>query len=337
MPFSLIMTVLFGLIGIAVLLVAKATQKSAAKVRLDRAENPNSYRSSSSEPEEMPTWSAYPFLILALLFFIFAVIAIVPTRSIGVVTSFNRPVDTYSNGLHLKAPWEKVKTLDGTIQTNNRTGSDGNPTGDEDEDGDRRSCTDIRIGNGSTACVDNSVRWRIKLEAGQRLYQDYPEGMEAITDSLVARQLKSALNEVLGSYNPLDVIKDKSGEVTVAPDLKTFGDDVEIKLRERVGRDVEIQDVIIPIIRLDKTTQSKINSYQAEVANTRIAEQREATTKAQARANNNLRESVNNEPNVLVAQCMDTLQEMVKHNQTIPIGFSCWPGGSATSVVLPKN
>lgn len=108
-------------------------------------------------------------------------------------------------------------------------------------------------------------------------------------------------------------------------------------LSGRVGRDVEIQSVILPLIRFDRQTQSKINAYQAEVANTRIAQQREQTTKAQARANRNMAGSISKDPHVLVSQCMEPWAEMVKDKQNVPIGFSCWPGGSATSVVVPKG
>lgn len=302
MPLDLILSIVFAILA----LVAWLSLRSFKKHNPDDPEIPS------------PKW-AISLLVIAALFFVFAITAIVPTREIGIVTSFGRPVDSLPNGLHFKAPWEKVHNLDGTIQTDSHTGT--------------KHCTDIRIGNESTACVDNSIRWRIRLEAGQRLYQDYRE-MENIRDSLVTRELKAALNEVLADYNPLEQIK---ADAQGAPDLNAFSDAVRADLSRRVGEDVEIKSVIVPIIRFDRQTQSKINAYQAEVANTRIAEQREQTAKAQARANENLKESVSKEPNVLVAQCLDILTEMVKEGQTVPIGFSCWPGGSATSVVLPKN
>ena len=34
---------------------------------------------------------------------------------------------------------------------------------------------------------------------------------------------------------------------------------------------------------------------------------------------------------------MDTLAQMVDEGQKVPIGFSCWPGGSPGSVVLSKG
>ena len=260
---------------------------------------------------------------LAVLFFVLSLFTVVPTRDIGIVTSFGKPVGNLDNGIHVKLPWEKVKTLDGAIQTDSYLERNGN------------DCTDIRIGNESTACVDNSIRWRIRLRAGETLYQDYRD-MDNIRRSLVTRELTAALNEVLSDYNPLSQIQDDSANPAGA-NLNEFSRQVADKLRQQVGDQIEVINVIIPLIHFDKPTQSKINLYQAEVANTRIAQQREKTAAAQARANDRLKSSVSNNPNVLVSQCLDTLNEMVKENQKVPIGFSCWPGGSATSVVLPKS
>src|SRR5690606_22507359 len=140
--------------------------------------------------------------------------------------------------------------------------------------------------------------------------------------------------------DPLASVKEgvaADGAMTSAGvDLNAYSNLVHEALSKRVGEDVEVLSVILPIIRFDQQTQEKINAYQAEVANTRIAEQREATAKAQAQANKNLAGSVSRDPNVLVSKCLDTLEEMVKAGQEVPIGFSCWPGGSGTSVVLPR-
>jgi regulator of protease activity HflC (stomatin/prohibitin superfamily) len=306
MPGTLVTTIFFSAVAIATYFGARAFFGSAGQ--------------SEEARSRLPLRLTWIPLGLAAFFFLFSVVTIVPTREIGIVTAFGKPVRSLSNGLHIKLPWEDVHQLDGTIQTDNHT----TPV----------HCTDIRIGNESTACIDNTIRWRIKLSAGQRLYQDYRE-MDNIRDSLVTRELKAALNEVLSDYNPLEQIK--ADNESAKPDLNAFARSVQEGLSRRVGGDIEIESVILPIIRFDKQTQSKINAYQAEVANTRIAEQREQTAQAQARANRNLAGSISKDPNVLVAQCMDTLAEMVKESQKVPIGFSCWPGGSSSSVVLPKG
>ncbi|WP_246119744.1 SPFH domain-containing protein [Aeromicrobium flavum] len=278
-----------------------------------------------SKPSGPATGSAVVLGLLALVIAVLSMTAIVPTREIGVVTSFGRPIDVWSNGLHVKAPWQKVNKLDGTIQTDNFTGAD--------------RAIDIRIGNGSTSGVDATIRWRIRLDAGKELYQDYRQ-MENIRDSLVTRELKAALNEVLGDYDPLVSVKAGIGSdgatTSAGVDLNAYSQQVHEALSKRVGEDVEVLSVILPIIRFDQQTQEKINAYQAEVANTRIAEQREATAKAQAQANKNLAGSVSRDPNVLVSKCLDALEEMVKAGQNVPIGFSCWPGSGGTSVVVPQ-
>lgn len=182
------------------------------------------------------------------------------------------------------------------------------------------------------ACVDNTIRWRIKPAAGDTLFQDYHD-MDNIQDSLVTRELKAALNGVLHDYNPLNQIANNQEGAT--PDLNLFGNAVAELMRSEIGTQIDVINVIIPIIRFDASTQQKLNAYQAEVANTRIAEQKEKTSLAQSRANNNLSASVSDNPNVLVSKCFDILDEMVRNNKQIPAGFSCWPGGGS-AVVVPS-
>jgi regulator of protease activity HflC (stomatin/prohibitin superfamily) len=317
--FTIVVIVLCLLIAVGMAIFLPGSRTVTTKNRYDEI--------STEKVKGLRIWSLVP-LALAFLVFIFSIFTIVPTREIGVVTSFGRPVKTLPNGLHAVKPWEAVHNLDGTIQTNNHVKKT-KATKDLVTDG----CTSIRIGNESTACVDNTIRWRIKLEAGQRLYRDYRE-MENITDSLVTRELKAALNEVLSNYNPLDQIKDDSKG---AADLNEFSRQVTNVLRKLVGSDIEIMSVILPIIHFDLNTQRKLNSYQAQVAETKIAQQRNATNKAQAQANDALKQSVSNDPNVLVAKCFEILDDMVHAKMTPPIGFSCWQTGGATSVVVPRG
>lgn len=246
-----------------------------------------------------------------------ASISIVSTKSVGVVTEFGSPAGTLQNGWNWKLPWQDVTELDGSIQTDKYAKKDD-------------SCTDVRIGNGSTACVDNSIRWRIVQEQGDSLYRDYRE-FDTIRDSLVTRELKAALGEIFSSYDPLGT------EVQGGKDasLDSLSNKATERLRAKIGAQAEILNVSIPLIHYDQGTQDKINAYQAEVANTRIAEQRQKTSEAAATANKNLSASVSNDPNVLVSKCLDTLDDMVRANQSVPAGFSCWPG-SGSALVVPS-
>jgi len=264
-------------------------------------------------------------LSLGIFCLVLSSLTVVGTRRIGVVTSFGRPTDTLSNGIHLKWPWEKVPELDGSIQTDSHSGG-----AESDED----PCTDIRIGNESTACVDNTIRWRITEGEGDQLYRDY-RGMDNIRDSLVTRELNAALNRVLGDFNPLDAVSEDGASATAnLDDLATAVTEV---MRERVEGRIDVLSITLPLIRYDRGTQERLNAYQAEIANTRIAEQERQTVHQQALANEELADSVSNDPNVLVSRCLDTFADMVEAGQEIPAGFSCWPGSQSALVVPSTN
>jgi regulator of protease activity HflC (stomatin/prohibitin superfamily) len=242
---------------------------------------------------------------LTVLVLVLGSTTVVSTRNIGVVTTFGRPSGTLSNGLHLKAPWQNVTEMNGTIQIDNHTGE---------------SATTVRLGNNSTAYVDNSVRWRIQPAAADELFLDYRE-FDNVRDNLVTRELRAALNEVFADFDPL------APENSEGANVQALGDDVANKLRGKVGSQVEILNVIVPLVNYDEATQSRINALNVEKANTRVAEQRAKTAEAEARANEILAASVSDNPNVLVSKCLDAARE----GNISPLG--CWPGTSAVPTV----
>jgi regulator of protease activity HflC (stomatin/prohibitin superfamily) len=106
--------------------------------------------------------------------------------------------------------------------------------------------------------------------------------------------------------------------------------------RSNGAEQVQVVSVTINFLDLASNTQEKINEFQKEIGATRVAEQHEQTTEAQARANRNLSKSVSKDPNVLVSKCFDTVEEAVKANYRLPAGFSCWNGGGG-AVVVPSG
>ncbi len=242
---------------------------------------------------------------LAIFVLILGSTTIVSTRNIGVVTTFGRPGATLSNGLHIKAPWQSVTEMNGTIQIDNHTGE---------------AATTVRLGNNSTANVDNSVRWRIQPAAADELFLDYRE-FDNVRDNLVTRELKAALNEVFSDFDPL------APENSEGANVQALGDQVAEKLRTKVGGQIEIINVIVPLVNYDQATQDRINALNVEKANTRVAEQRAKTAEAEARANGILAASVTNDPNVLVSKCLDAAREA----HISPLG--CWPNTTVVPTV----
>jgi regulator of protease activity HflC (stomatin/prohibitin superfamily) len=243
--------------------------------------------------------------LLTLIVLILGSTTIVSTRNIGVITTFGRPGGTLGNGLHMKAPWQKVTEMNGTIQIDNHTGE---------------MATTVRLGNNSTANVDNSVRWRILPAAADELFLDYRE-FDNVRDNLVTREQRAALNEVFSNFDPL------APENTDGANVQALGDDVAEKLRAKVGDQIEIINVIVPLVNYDQATQDRINALNVEKANTRIAEQRAKTAEAEARANEILAGSVSDNPNVLVSKCLDAAREA----GISPLG--CWPNTTAVPTV----
>jgi regulator of protease activity HflC (stomatin/prohibitin superfamily) len=243
--------------------------------------------------------------VIALFVLILGSTTIVSARNVGVVTTFGRPGGTLSNGLHWKAPWQSVTEMNGTIQIDNHTGE---------------NATTVRLGNNSTAFVDNSVRWRIQPAAADELFLDYRD-FENVRDNLVTRELRAALNEVFADFDPL------APENVEGANVQALGDKVAEKLRAKVGGQIEILNVIVPLVNYDNATQERINALNVEKANTRIAEQRAKTAAAEAKANEILAASVSNDPNVLVSKCLDAAREA----GISPLG--CWPNTSVVPTV----
>ena len=322
MPLMFILAIFVALFSIGAAIWMSIEKKKYEKHLAETRED--TYTRTYGGYVDMRVSASVTFLVafgLLVILVIMNCLTIVGTRRIGVVTEFGRPVDSLSNGIHFKLPWQRVSELDGAIQTDSHAG---NSKDDEDP------CTDIRIGNESTACVDNTIRWRIVEAEGDQLYRDYRD-MDNIRESLVTRELNAALNQVLGDFNPLDAVSEDG--VAANANLDDLATQATKRMRGRVEGKIEVLSITIPLIRYDRGTQERLNAYQAEIANTRIAEQRGKTATAQARANEALSESVSNDPNVLVSRCLDTLAEMVEAGQTVPAGFTCWPGGQSAIVV----
>jgi regulator of protease activity HflC (stomatin/prohibitin superfamily) len=311
---SLLFIVITGILAVVAVAVGKgksSTSKSDAKVTIAFALVAGAF---------------------AILFMFLSSFTMVGTKDVGVVTSFGKTSGELSNGLHFIAPWEQVTSLDAAIQTDNHTGN---------------TCISVRIANQQTACVDVSIRWRIRPKHADELYQNYHSFIN-LQDSLVTRELTSAVNNQLATYNPLNSVNlgtPSQGE-TPNPSLADVALSVTKQMRSEIGSQIEVLNTIIPIITFDPETQSRINQLQQQIALTRIAEQQIVTNTAQAQANNALARSVDTNTNVLVAQCLNILSTMVKNGQSVPVGFSCWPGsgsvggvivnGSATSTATGK-
>lgn len=273
-------------------------------------------------------------VLVGALCILMSCFAIVGTRNVGVPTVFGKPTEeTYSAGLNFKAPWVSVTDIDATVQV-------------EEYNGD--SCIYVKIGDGGSACVSLAYRWRINPDAADEVYEDYRnsdlEINDAVRKALVSTNIKAAINEVLGTYNPLDGAELtanmtpeelSNAQINVVPDYQQLNADIQDNLETKlddVGGLVDVQSITVSYIKLPDGTQQRIDAFNQAVQETKIALQEVATKNAQADGNRVLAESLQ-DPNVLVSKCLDALAD---GSFTAPAGFSCWPGNNG-SVVIPAT
>lgn len=225
-------------------------------------------------------------MIAALIVTLFASTAIVPPRTVGVKVALGKPVGSVGNGFHFKAPWTSVEKMDASIQNDVYNGD--------------KTIT-VRLGNNTEAEADASIRWQLKQDNIEQLFLDY-KTFDNIRDNLVTRNFRAAMNEAFASYDPLATVESANNS-GADKDLPGIAEKVKDALQSKLGDDIIIHEVTIPLVNFDEATQSRINELQAETARTRIANQKQETADAEAKANKILEDSVT--PEVLSSKCLD--------------------------------
>ena len=272
-------------------------------------------------------------LVLAIFFILISTLTVVGTRNSGVVSVFNKPTgETLPAGLHMKLPWEKVTDIDASIKVVEYFGDD---------------AIQVKIADGGDAKISVSYRWRINPDAADKVFQDYRNSdldiEDAIRKALVSTNVKSAINEEFGKYDPLSGANLENltpeqlatAEINVVPDYEAFNAAIQTNVEAKIanlGDLVDIQSITISAVQLPENTQNRINAFNAAVQDTKIALQEVATKQAQAEGNNQLAASLQ-DPNVLVSKCFDAL---AAGQFVLPAGGSCWPGGGS-GVVIPSK
>jgi regulator of protease activity HflC (stomatin/prohibitin superfamily) len=267
-------------------------------------------------------WAAVVLTTIAIISLLISSITMVGTKQVGVVTSFGKPVGTMSNGLHFKAPWQKVTEFDGALQPDKFL----KPKDAKGFEG----CIEVRTKSNSNACVDVTVTWRIVPGAADDLYRDYRD-FDKVRENLVNRQLNVAVTQAFLEFDPLNAVS-ADGQINPAQSLKTFEQKVTAALKNQVGAQIQIVSLTLPLIHFDRATQDRLDRYQAEIGNTRVAQQKQKTAEAEAKANEIISKSLReNGQGALISKCLDI---WAKTGGTVPP--YCFPGGNSGPIVSVK-
>jgi regulator of protease activity HflC (stomatin/prohibitin superfamily) len=261
-------------------------------------------------------------LLIGVVLFLASSLVEISTKNVGVVTEFGKPTGELSNGLHFKAPWATVTEMDAAIQTDVYTQANESGT---------YPCLQVHIAYQIVACADVSLQWRIDPTAVEYLFKNY-RGFSNI-QTVVDRDLSRTLNEDLSDYDPLTL--GKNGQVA-GPSLSQISGQVTADMAREVDQHIIIESVYITILNYDGAVQASINKIQQQYAATRTAEQQILTNEAQAKANDILAQSLNNDPGVLESKCLDGINNAINSGYNgLPAGYSCL--GTSSAVVVPAK
>lgn len=249
---------IFALILLGLAVAAGATAPFLAQTVKDRH--------GDSHPRFYALATAAVLSFFGISFVMIASAYSVPVRNVGIVTSFNKPTgEVTGSGLHWVKPWQKVNDFDASIQTSDHTGD--------------KHCTTVRIGSLATACVENKVRWQVVETAAPKLYTDYKADFDNMRVNLFEAELQRALNEEFATYNPLASIDLNTGAIKF--DLNELAESVRTNLSEKLGGDITVHSVVIPLIRHDGKTEENIKAFQDVLAENRVLTQKKANAEVE--------------------------------------------------------
>jgi regulator of protease activity HflC (stomatin/prohibitin superfamily) len=180
----------------------------------------------------------------------------VDTKNVGVVTSFKKPTGEVKDaGPYFKAPWKDVTDMSLAWQTKSYT-------------------VKVQLVGGATADLEVYPRWRMLPNAAPDLFQNY-KNFDGVVDSLFVPELRDSANKLFGTYNPLNNVDPKTGQLLKSKDAWATELQADMLARPSLKDKIEFERVTIPTINPDEKTQGKLNEIVAEFAKGKILDQQQ--------------------------------------------------------------
>lgn len=212
------------------------------------------------------------FLVIGVLFLVGASYNKVPTKNVGIVTSFSKPTGkTTGAGVHWTKPWEQVEDWDATGQIFPDDGG---------------SCTNVTIAAQRGACIPLKVEWKVIEGTAPEQWANYKvtdQGKKIDSDNprfgtFIARRvdpgIRAALSSVFASFDPLGSAS-STGDAP-APDLNN---DYQQKMKDAITKaltnadgtiDIQITNVVFTgSPTYDAPTTAAIAAYGQKLLQTR--------------------------------------------------------------------
>lgn len=288
-------------------------------------------------------------IIIAPVALILSGFTYVPTKSVGVVTSFGKVGTEYGPGSHWLAPWRSLSIIQDTIQSDNFFQANGQGPDQETARGINGYCIPVRLAGLSQGCLDVQLQTQVVPAAIPELYANYssygPNLTLEVDQYVVQRELKTALNRPpLSDYN---VIQDVSASLTAcitagqnnctanaSSQFSQFDPVILQELRNdpQLKGKIDVLDVNLQTPHFDDNTEAAITKIQTAYLTTVEATQQEKTNAAISLANKALVQSNSLSAAVLQNECYTTTQQAIKAGYQLPTGWNC--SGQNASMIL---
>lgn len=217
--------------------------------------------------------AAFLFALLAGVSATIASFDIVPTRNVGIVTTFSKPTgETTGAGLQWHAPWSSVDDWDASGQTYAHLGD---------------GCVWVTIAAQRRACIPVQIEWAAKAERAPENWAAYRETdgksrFEVFTERRVNPQITGAMTSVFAAFDPLSTVDPASGSAA-APDLnKTYKDPLQAALTAALGEDIVVKSLTFESPRYDEPTTAAVAAYGQKILEARNLEIDKANAKTRA-------------------------------------------------------
>lgn len=212
-------------------------------------------------------------LVLAIACIVAASITVVPTRNVGIVTSWNKPTGrTTGAGLQWTLPWQGIDEWDASGQTYSHLGDE---------------CVWVTIAAQRRACIPVQIEWSAKAEKAPENWAAYREvgdwsRFEVFVERRVNPQINGAMTSIFADFDPLGSVDVTSGDAP-APDLnKTYKETLVAALDAELGDEIVVKSVAFESPRYDEPTTQAIAAYGQKILEARNLEIDKANAKTRA-------------------------------------------------------
>lgn len=229
---------------------------------------------SGALPKPRTAWLTFTGTLVAAVGLIAAsCITVVPTRNVGIVTSWGKPTGrTTGAGLQWTAPWQDVDEWDASGQTYAHLGD---------------NCVWVTIAAQRRACIPVQIEWSAKAEKAPENWAAYREvgdksRFEVFVERRVNPQINGSLTSIFADFDPLGAVDVTSGDAP-APDLnKSFKEPLVKALTVELGDEIVVKSVAFESPRYDDPTTQAIAAYGQKILEARNLEIDKANAKTRA-------------------------------------------------------